>query len=62
MKSLSCKSMGSMDCSAVVTGKNAAEVKKKAWEHAAKVHPQVLAKMSSRDKAGMNKMMDKLIA
>ncbi len=62
MKSLSCRDLGSMDCEFKATGKTAKEIKEKMYTHAMRAHKDVLMKMSAKDKAAMDKLMDKLLA
>ena len=62
MKSLSCKDLGGMDCDFKATGKTAKEVKDKMYKHAMRAHKDILMKMPAKEKAAMDKLMDKLLA
>ena len=61
MLKLGCKDIGGEGCDFVAEGKTSEEVKKKIFEHAAEAHPDVLAKMSEKDKKKMTALMDKLL-
>jgi predicted small metal-binding protein len=57
MKTLKCRDLG-MDCDHVVTGSTVEEVKQKAFEHAGKVHADIMKTMSTpQQMADMEKLV-----
>jgi len=54
MKTFKCRDL-EMDCDFVATGNTVEEVKQKAFEHAGKVHADLLKSMSTQQMADMEK-------
>jgi len=60
MKILKCTDMG-MKCGFAAIGGSSDEVKKKMFDHAAKVHAGMLENMSPQQKKDMEKKMDEIL-
>ncbi len=60
MLQLACKDLG-MNCPNVVSGTTVDEVKKKAMSHAQIVHADALSKMTPKQMADMDKVMESKI-
>jgi predicted small metal-binding protein len=58
----SCKDVSGINCSYVASGSSASEVKKALYDHAARAHSAVMAKVSEQQKAEMDTKMDQLLA
>ncbi len=60
MKQLGCADMG-VNCSFVAKGNTDEEVKKAAWAHAEKAHPEMLKGLTPEKRREMNAKMDSLL-
>jgi len=59
MLKFECKDLG-MNCNFVATGNTVEEVKKKAMDHAQTVHKDLLAKMTSQERADFEKTLTRM--
>ncbi len=60
MKELGCRDMG-VNCNFVAKGNTDEEIKKAAWTHAEKAHPDMMKGMTPDKKKEMNAKMDALL-
>lgn len=62
MKRLTCKDIGSKGCSFVAMAETEDEVKKVIFSHAEQHHPEIMDRITEREKAAINTLMDKILA
>ena len=58
---MSCKDLGSPDCSFSITTHSSEEIKKAMFAHAGYAHPEIMKKMSETEKQTMVHKMDEML-